>query len=375
MVCCRELPAAIRESHPHNAKGRSALASKAVLRAQVLEKHQPYASVLKQRFWGKRCVNCYSLADSSAAVKLLRCSRCLVRYPTNRGSYTIYVNLVHIICEKWIQAASYCSKGCQHKDWRQHRHICAHLKDIQRMGVPDDDFDDILLLIITLNLSKITPDSVCVLAAGDIHICGSRHIAAMCTGGGYFDDALIRMISIVSELMKERPEAVASMYARFRSNNFGVMDELMNCVAVGIYPRAALLNHSCEPNCLLRYEFTENGPHLSIIALKDIDADEELTHSYCDSTSPRAIRQRSLRAIHGFTCDCFACTIASHPTDQLANHEYLVAEQNALMDKIKAFIERPLLLINWIREFPSSRELLHIVVEMLTTELVASQVC
>jgi hypothetical protein len=50
----------------------------------------------------------------------------------------------------------------------------------------------------------------------------------------------------------------------FRGNNFGITDSLMNCVAVGVFPFTAILNHSCAPNCVLQYTMPSYGPRIKV---------------------------------------------------------------------------------------------------------------
>ena len=49
---------------------------------------------------------------------------------------------------------------------------------------------------------------------------------------------------------------------------------------------ARLINHSCEPNCVLHSIHVENQfPRIGIFALTDIDPGDELTYNYGDSDS------------------------------------------------------------------------------------------
>ena len=49
----------------------------------------------------------------------------------------------------------------------------------------------------------------------------------------------------------------------FKKNNFGILDALHSSIGEGegVYPCAALLNHSCAPNAILRYKLDsgDNG--------------------------------------------------------------------------------------------------------------------
>ena len=99
----------------------------------------------------------------------------------------------------------------------------------------------------------------------------------------------------------------------FQKNNFGIVNSLHAPIGEGVYPCAALLNHSCAPNCILRYELGRSGnlkyhpPILQIIACKDIVKGEELTHSYVDLALCTQERQSRLMETHGFECNCIRC--------------------------------------------------------------------
>ncbi|KAL3935502.1 MAG: hypothetical protein SGBAC_008989 [Bacillariaceae sp.] len=101
----------------------------------------------------------------------------------------------------------------------------------------------------------------------------------------------------------------------FRVNNFGITDELLKVIASAVYPLGALLNHSCQPNCILRYCYchdSKNGnrkapPILEIVASRFIPKGEELTHSYVELVQPRKVRQERLQSNYGFECHCQRC--------------------------------------------------------------------
>mmetsp|Transcript_17322 Transcript_17322/g.31451 ORF Transcript_17322/g.31451 Transcript_17322/m.31451 type:complete len:406 (-) Transcript_17322:24-1241(-) len=102
----------------------------------------------------------------------------------------------------------------------------------------------------------------------------------------------------------------------FQKNNFGIVDSLHSPIGEGVYPCAALLNHSCSPNCILRYklgvansieEQQYHPPILQIVACRDIAFGEELSHSYVDLALCTQERQTRLLDTHGFLCECIRC--------------------------------------------------------------------
>ena len=69
---------------------------------------------------------------------------------------------------------------------------------------------------------------------------------------------------------------------------------------------ANTVNHSCAPNC--QFASTANNHTLSVIAITDIAANEELLVSYIDETQPYEQRQKELRERYCFTCNCSKCS-------------------------------------------------------------------
>ena len=75
----------------------------------------------------------------------------------------------------------------------------------------------------------------------------------------------------------------------------------------GVFPAAALLNHSCEPNTYHDVVRAPFGGALVVRALVDVGAGEPLTHAYGALRSARAsARRRALRP-WCFSCSCARC--------------------------------------------------------------------
>ncbi|KAK8041036.1 SET domain-containing protein [Apiospora phragmitis] len=73
----------------------------------------------------------------------------------------------------------------------------------------------------------------------------------------------------------------------------------------GVYPFFSRMNHSCRPDI---YEFFDTKTkELSLRAIHDIKAGDQIHSTYVDLLQPRKKRQKTLEA-WGFTCQCPACT-------------------------------------------------------------------
>ena len=78
-------------------------------------------------------------------------------------------------------------------------------------------------------------------------------------------------------------------------------------VGVGLYPSAALLNHSCEPSCAVRFDLAA-GAALEVRTTREVDEGEELTIAYIDISRPLAERREKLRKEYAFLCACQRCS-------------------------------------------------------------------
>lgn len=232
-------------------------------------------ALLRYEYVSRRCFGCLRASD-----KLLRCGSC------------------HVIF--------FCSKNCQVTDWKSyHKRECKFVPNLVDHFRDDPDcIDDVLLL--SRALIEQPNEKSCRYVNGSAIICGEDHIRSLSLGnnGKMYADNTIRVIQQVSLLSKKPISDIAKLYTQFKCNNFGILDDLLKCYAAGVFPAAALLNHSCDPNCVL--QFNENNS-LRIIAVKEIAIDEEITHSYTDLSLPTEGRRNKLRSVYGFECQCCRC--------------------------------------------------------------------
>ena len=84
--------------------------------------------------------------------------------------------------------------------------------------------------------------------------------------------------------------------------NSHTLEDLGGC---GVFPMAAMMEHSCQPNCT----FATEGSTLTVHATERIDAGEPLSIDYGNAPmDPAADRQAALKAGYGFDCACDKCT-------------------------------------------------------------------
>lgn len=107
------------------------------------------------------------------------------------------------------------------------------------------------------------------------------------------------------------------LLAKVTCNCFTISDGELQEVGVGLYPSMSLLNHDCQPNCVMIFE----GKTLYLRAIKDIQPQEELTISYTDALAPSVERRKQLEQQYHFHCTCQLCSTADKDADMLAGDE------------------------------------------------------
>ncbi|XP_041420384.1 histone-lysine N-methyltransferase SMYD3-like [Xenopus laevis] len=65
---------------------------------------------------------------------------------------------------------------------------------------------------------------------------------------------------------------VLEYFGKVTCNSFTISDGEMQDVGVGLYPSLSLLNHSCDPNCMIVFE----GTCLLLCTVKEIPKGEEV---------------------------------------------------------------------------------------------------
>ncbi|KAJ2954066.1 hypothetical protein O0L34_g2280 [Tuta absoluta] len=80
--------------------------------------------------------------------------------------------------------------------------------------------------------------------------------------------------------------------------------------ATAIYPSAAMMNHSCDPNIINTF----HNNRLIIRCARELTAGSEVLNCYGPHRARCVTAQRraQLRAQYGFTCDCAACASPEH---------------------------------------------------------------
>jgi SET and MYND domain-containing protein len=252
----------------------------------------------------------------------------------------------------------YCSKPCQLADWKGgHKLECGLYPEwVASMGNNTQNFDDLSLITRTMLALAKDDKEGCTLvedwngarfstlpaaaAGGAVPCpvsCGRAHWESMDSdvdiweseeaeaetgqgvgegqGQGQEDKAQrLRIATAAADALKGvrtvTPEEAVLAMKRFSANNFSIFNEMLTGYAAGVFPWAAVLNHSCAPNCVVRFAFSNKPepPLLQLIAAADIRPGDELCHSYVDLTLATPNRGVQLKQKYGIDrCMCMRC--------------------------------------------------------------------
>lgn len=103
---------------------------------------------------------------------------------------------------------------------------------------------------------------------------------------------------------------------------FETSGSFINNEGVAIFSLQSTCNHSCIPNA--EPEYLHNSSRLTLVALKDIQAGEEICISYleeCDRDRSRHSRQKLLKENYVFICNCEKCLMQCDDSDCTSEEE------------------------------------------------------
>ena len=109
---------------------------------------------------------------------------------------------------------------------------------------------------------------------------------------------------IEDDLPRDFRDHVANVASIFESNAFDMVEVEDGTTLAGVFPIAARFNHDCAPN--VAQTWNESIEALTMHAIRDVKAGEELCDTYVPLCQPSTSRQAELRA-YGFECKCSVC--------------------------------------------------------------------
>ncbi|CAM5143813.1 unnamed protein product [Natator depressus] len=275
------------EKFPSPGRGSGLRALKRARPGELLYRAEPFAcTVTKQRLGGV-CERCLRRNE-----RLLRCSQCKI--------------------------ARYCDTRCQKEAWQEHKQECKCLKSIEP-NFPPDSVRLVGRIVFKLLGQSAACPSEKLYSFSDLQSNIEELSEEMKEGLRHLAQTLQLYLRVeIQDAFQLLPAIdIFQIFAKVTCNCFTISNGEMQDVGVGLYPSMSLLNHSCDPNCVIVFE----GRQLLLRSVREIQIGEELTISYIESLMPSSERQKHLKRQYCFECNCLLCQTQEKDVDMLAGEE------------------------------------------------------
>ena len=279
------------ECRSTNCKGRGLFATEALTPGQKLLQEPAHAAVLWPSHHRSHCHFCFRpLCHARTAILCRGC-----------------------------KLERYCSSACATAAWREggHSHECgsqchaiAPRTVVLCVRALISDNDGVALLSLHAHDSH-SPQRASQLRFQSF--VWFRSLQPALTARGHTEATLNRLVRIALTNVfalstgRREAEAVSSAPATAATSAPAVVVEPINAAAIGeaFFPRASLLNHSCEPNTAISFA----GRTLQLRAAVAVATGSELLTSYGPEVGfgSVATRRAILRELYFFECHCEAC--------------------------------------------------------------------
>ncbi|XP_025938121.1 histone-lysine N-methyltransferase SMYD3 isoform X2 [Apteryx rowi] len=232
-------PAAL-EKFPSPGKGSGLRCLRRLRPGELLFRAEPFAYVVTKEQLGGVCERCLRRNEH-----LHRCSQCKV--------------------------AKYCGKSCQKEAWQDHKQECKCLKSIKPNFPPDS------VRLAGRIVFKLLRQSVCLseklYSFSDLQSNTEQLSEEMKEGLRHLAQTLQLYLKAEIQDASQLPPAIDffQIFTKVTCNCFTISNGEMQDVGVGLYPSMSLLNHSCDPNCVIVFE----GYQLLLRSIQEIQIGEE----------------------------------------------------------------------------------------------------
>ncbi|XP_074945459.1 histone-lysine N-methyltransferase SMYD3 isoform X4 [Phalacrocorax aristotelis] len=232
-------PAAL-ERFPSPGKGSGLRSRRRVRPGELLYRAEPFAYVVTKEQLGRLCERCLRRNEH-----LHRCSQCKV--------------------------AKYCGKSCQKEAWLDHKQECRCLKSIEPTFPPDS------VRLAGRIVFKLLRQSTCLserlYSFSDLQSNIEQLSDEMKDGLRHLTQTLQLYLKTEIQDASHLPPAIDffQIFTKVTCNCFTISNGEMQDVGVGLYPSMSLLNHSCDPNCVIVFE----GYQLLLRSVREIQIGEE----------------------------------------------------------------------------------------------------
>ena len=236
----------------------------------------------------------------------MACTMCFVCHRTEQDG-------VHIQRCSRCHKRPYCSRQCQRRDNKCHKHYCPQHTSSE-LGT---DYEVRTIAnkgrgIVALR--DYAPYELVLTEAPVASVAAMTPFHKQCAEAVHGAEAMTKAARLAHKVQEQVPdEFVAavrrlaggdvSLHRACQLNSFGNDDG-----DASLFMTASMFNHSCLANCFMDTVMQRSG--IEVRTSRPVAAGEEMTLTYCDLTD-RA-RGAALEDHYGFKCDCAACTSPRH---------------------------------------------------------------
>lgn len=255
-------------------RGRGVTCTSDTKKGTTLLKEECIACVLCSNVRGSYCDHCLLPGYD----QLMRCSGC--------------------------KFARYCNKKCQKNAWIDHKEECKGLKRV----APNIPTDTVRLLARIMHKNRRTPKPVPSIddknfpltidqLQGDVEKMVEQRREDM--GAIFF--VLEKFLG--GDLLGYTTADILRLFVVVEINGFHLFDHELKNIGYALYQRASMVNHHCEPNCLVVFE----GSVLEVRTLQDLKKGDELLITYIETLATTERRRDMLMEQFRFHCMCRKC--------------------------------------------------------------------
>jgi SET and MYND domain-containing protein len=246
--------------------------------------------------------------------------------PSSTATWSIH-------CDQ-CQQVYYCSEACAEQNTEIHKYQCGPLAKLRRQSwIPAD-----------LTMARTIIHTLAKRHMESIHTAESANTSnALVPCGGWanasdfareqyaaftFDFDVMSLVSnerdiAAKTLARRRPlvqflkrigekfpalavgdtTMIVQLIGKIDQNTFGVRFDRNLSYAFGLFPNMSYFNHTCAPNvCVIQHNTV-----LNIMAMRDIEAGEEVGISYIETNRNTKDRRKCLQVEYNFYCRCSRC--------------------------------------------------------------------
>jgi hypothetical protein len=270
-VCIRGLPSHLQCRETANA-GRSVFALGIIPKGTIALQEVPYCHTIHHRYKSKTCEHCFGFSSTELSHPCLE----------NCGK-------------------RYCSLDCREIDGKRHIQSGSCGLSIQ-LNASNNSNSKLMNEALSLLVNTISPNSTArpisdvLIMIKDDSKKGKRDCKSAETKFRLLDHSSV-------PLPLENAGVYADVLSTRKMNAIGMFNEYGEETGLYLSPVVAMVNHSCLPNC---QQVTLDGS-CRLVALRQIEAGEELTWTYASILSNSAERRAFIAFNWEFNCACARC--------------------------------------------------------------------